>query len=186
MIKSVSIPQIYPVAGRSLLQETAYNEAEEAPIQKYSVLLKSRVRDSWLSGVDWFWGGCFCSPALQSRKMTHVKISKKIHRIFLMYIFQSWGWALSKPTSASTQCIGLFSLFTCTCVSKNNGTPKSSILIDLIGFSIINHPFWGTHIFGNTHIHHKKSTIHVSKQTIHWVFGIMYCPGPYHLWYIYQ
>ena len=26
-------------------------------------------------------------------------------------------------------------------VSKNRGTPKSSILI---GFSIINHPFWGT------------------------------------------
>ena len=34
-------------------------------------------------------------------------------------------------------------------VSKNNGTPKSSILIE---FSIINHPFWGTPIFGNTHI----------------------------------
>ena len=34
-------------------------------------------------------------------------------------------------------------------VSKNNGTPKSSILI---GFSIINHPFWGTSIYGNTHI----------------------------------
>ncbi len=34
-------------------------------------------------------------------------------------------------------------------VSKNKGTPKSSILI---GFSIINHPFWGTPIFGNTHI----------------------------------
>ena len=29
------------------------------------------------------------------------------------------------------------------------GTPKSSILI---GFSLINHPFWGTTIFGNTHI----------------------------------
>ena len=27
--------------------------------------------------------------------------------------------------------------------------PKSSILI---GFSIINHPFWGTPIFGNTHV----------------------------------
>ena len=27
--------------------------------------------------------------------------------------------------------------------------PKSSILI---GFSIINHPFWGTPIFGNTHL----------------------------------
>ena len=35
-------------------------------------------------------------------------------------------------------------------VSKNNGTPKSSILI---GISIINHLFWGpTPIFGNTHI----------------------------------
>ena len=34
-------------------------------------------------------------------------------------------------------------------VSENRGTPKSSILI---GISIINHPFWGTTIFGNTHI----------------------------------
>ena len=33
-------------------------------------------------------------------------------------------------------------------VSENRGTPKSSILI---GFSIINHPFWGTPILGNTH-----------------------------------
>ena len=32
-------------------------------------------------------------------------------------------------------------------VSKNNGTPKSSILI---GISLINHPFWDTPIFGNT------------------------------------
>ena len=36
-------------------------------------------------------------------------------------------------------------------VSKNSSTPKSSILI---GFSIINHPFWGTTIFGNTHMLH--------------------------------
>ena len=35
-------------------------------------------------------------------------------------------------------------------VSENSGTPKSSILI---GFSIINHPFWGTPIFGNTHMY---------------------------------
>ena len=35
-------------------------------------------------------------------------------------------------------------------VSENNGTPKSSILI---GVSIINHPFWGTPIFGNTHMY---------------------------------
>ena len=35
-------------------------------------------------------------------------------------------------------------------VSENNGTPKSSILI---GFSIINHPFWDIPIFGNTHMY---------------------------------
>ena len=35
-------------------------------------------------------------------------------------------------------------------VSKNRSTPKSSILI---GFSIINHPFSGTPIFGHTHIY---------------------------------
>ena len=34
-------------------------------------------------------------------------------------------------------------------VSENSGTPKSSILI---GIPIINHPFWGTPIFGSTHI----------------------------------
>ena len=34
-------------------------------------------------------------------------------------------------------------------VSENSGTPKSSILI---GVSIKNHPFWGTTIFGNTHL----------------------------------
>ena len=34
-------------------------------------------------------------------------------------------------------------------VSLNGGTPKSSILT---GFSIINHPFWGTPIFENTHM----------------------------------
>ena len=34
-------------------------------------------------------------------------------------------------------------------VSKDRGNPKSS---NLIGFSIINHPFWGTIICGNTHV----------------------------------
>ena len=39
-------------------------------------------------------------------------------------------------------------------VSKNRGTPKSSILI---GFSLINHPFRGTSIFGNTHLEVKSN-----------------------------
>ena len=48
-------------------------------------------------------------------------------------------------------------------VSKNKGAPKSSILI---GFSIINHPFWGTPIFGNTHLetqgwNHQISRCHI-------------------------
>ena len=34
-------------------------------------------------------------------------------------------------------------------ISENNDTHKSAILI---GFSIINHPFWGIPIFGNTHV----------------------------------
>ena len=38
-------------------------------------------------------------------------------------------------------------------VSENRGTPNSSILI---GFSFINHPFWGTPIFGNTHLVHPQ------------------------------
>ena len=37
---------------------------------------------------------------------------------------------------------------------RNCGTPKSSILI---GIPIINYPFWGTPIFGNTHIHQYHS-----------------------------
>ena len=41
-------------------------------------------------------------------------------------------------------------------VSINNGTPKSSILI---GCSIINHPFSGTTIFGNTHINFGSFTL---------------------------
>ena len=50
------------------------------------------------------------------------------------------GWQLTCPIRFSNAHLG---------VSKNGGTPKSSILI---GFSIINHLFWGTPIFGNTHI----------------------------------
>ena len=35
-------------------------------------------------------------------------------------------------------------------VSENGGTPKPS---NLIGNAITNHPFWGTPIFGNTHMY---------------------------------
>ena len=42
-------------------------------------------------------------------------------------------------------------------VSENRGVPpKSSILI---GFSIINHPFWDTPIFGNIHLQSTTATL---------------------------
>ena len=61
-------------------------------------------------------------------------------------------------------------------VSVNRGTPKSS---SLIGFSIINHPFWGIPIFGNTHIVHvfnSKSTSAFVSMFL-WICGLffIYC-----------
>ena len=49
-------------------------------------------------------------------------------------------------------------------VSLNGGTPKSSILI---GFSIINHPFWGTTIFGNTHMIYYHTWLKTRRLKVH-------------------
>ena len=57
---------------------------------------------------------------------------------------QMWNMCVSNKVGCSMVYSSNY-----TDVSKNSDTPKSSILI---GFSIINHPFWGTPIFGNTHI----------------------------------
>ena len=45
-------------------------------------------------------------------------------------------------------------------VSKNRGTPKSSILIE---FSTINHPFWGTTIFGKHPYNHESFRCHLHR-----------------------
>ncbi len=62
-------------------------------------------------------------------------------------------------------------------VSKNNGTPKSSILI---GFSIINHPFWGTPMFGNTYMLYRTALqtddMEFLGQVV--VLGVQNCPNP--------
>ena len=52
--------------------------------------------------------------------------------------------------------------------SENRGTPKSSILI---GFSIINHPFWGTTVFGNTQIFSLRRLLGVPNTDPHQAFG---------------
>ena len=60
-------------------------------------------------------------------------------------------------------------------VSKNNGTPKSSILI---GFSIINHPFWDTPIFGNTHIYIFTCIIHGGDEHLYMfnIYKLLFSP----------
>ena len=50
-------------------------------------------------------------------------------------------WRLPKPAWSSGKQVSR--------LNERTFTPKSSILI---GFSIINHPFWGTPILGNTHL----------------------------------
>ena len=53
---------------------------------------------------------------------------------------------------------------------KKNGTPKSSILI---GFSIINHPFWGTPIFGNTHMNSISGETEEGMAWLVWYFHLL-------------
>ena len=53
-------------------------------------------------------------------------------------------------------------------VSKNSGTPKSSILIR---FSIINHPFWGTFILGNTQLYNSKA-LRLNSRIIEYLLGL--------------
>ena len=59
---------------------------------------------------------------------------------------------LGCPSSPSHEMLWLY-----LGVSKNRGIPKSFILI---GFSLINHPFWDTPVFGHTHlgsmVHHSQ------------------------------
>ncbi len=65
-------------------------------------------------------------------------------------------------------------------VSKNNGTPKSCILI---GFSIINHPFWGTpHFWKHPYMYINMTYIY---QVLAWwvdtnyisIYGVMILSG---------
>ena len=56
-------------------------------------------------------------------------------------------------------------------VSENSGTPKSSILI---GFSIINHPFWGAIFFGNTQF---EVAFGIVLFLLNISFGTIVCPA---------
>jgi len=54
-------------------------------------------------------------------------------------------------------------------VSKNNGTPKSSILT---GFSIINHSFWGKHPYFWKHLLLDKP-----GASVRWFFQVVMSPS---------
>ncbi len=66
-----------------------------------------------------------------------------------------WWWKVRESRNSTPKCpkhsgLGIYPLKLIWVFPKIGVfPPKSSILI---GFSIINHPFWGTSIFGNTHI----------------------------------
>ena len=53
-------------------------------------------------------------------------------------------------------------VFTYLDVSENMGTPKSSILIGV--FHYFHHPFWGTPIFGNAHLHIYRCHVEPAKK----------------------
>ena len=59
-------------------------------------------------------------------------------------------------------------------LSINGGTPKSSILI---GLSLMNHPFWGTPIYGSPHI--KKCSAFMENRFLFQIPGR--CPPYYGL-----
>ena len=70
-------------------------------------------------------------------------VSKNPH---LSFAYQEWATGSSEVSEAGQLSLGFLGVLV---FPKKRVPPKSSILI---GFSIINHPLWGTPIFGNTHI----------------------------------
>ena len=81
-------------------------------------------------------------------KKHHREIEGALHVDGSTSIFLS---RLKTPMNKKTRCVFFLTFWVFHMdVSENSGTPKSSILIR---FSIINHPFWGAPILGNTHIY---------------------------------
>ena len=77
----------------------------------------------------------------------HLGLVKKVRR-FSVFSWREIG-RMETPKAQRMHVCSIY-IYMYMDVSENSGTPKSSIFI---GFSIINHPFWGTPIFGNTHMY---------------------------------
>ena len=130
--------------------------------------------DRWDVNAQRFWpyfadiSGIYCqlgdyiSPTNQKgTKNNHWWYEKTlwIKQLLCWYFTDSWLY-LAAENLGTTWQVRFQSIY--MDVSENSGTPKSSILI---GFSIINHPFWGTPIFGNTHIFYIYIYIYTTKNS---------------------
>ncbi len=136
---------IYKSRILNSLSHVCFTSANSTFLSLYVPLLKKRSNYQHI----WFWESLVCSAwyifctmllpgILPSTIMLNNAIgfltaNKTDIDISIRHTAKMWFWC----------CI--FNMG----VSKNNGAPKSSILI---GFSIINQPFWGTPIFGNIHM----------------------------------
>ncbi len=104
------------------------------------LFVSSMLKPKKLPGLHGF---CLRNKTLgryQNMKLNSLEDFSKAAGLGRFPLWES-GWFFSIPS---------FSIQKHMDVSKNSGgPPKSSIWI---GFSLINHPFWGTIIFGNTHM----------------------------------
>ena len=83
----------------------------------------------------------------------------------MRFLSHFWGRSLVEGWLISHDYISLY-----LGGSKDNGTPKSSILMV---FSIINHPFWGIPIFGNTHIWHRIVFAYINSTHVIRISGMI-------------
>ena len=99
-----------------------------------SILIRNELHYCWSEEISWIGSNVACQGGIPSRDPDWSGRTKCQHASDLENLWESRKfspkviWVFPK--------IGVY-------------TPKSLILI---GFSIINHPFWGTSIFGNIHM----------------------------------
>ncbi len=102
----------------------------------------------------WQKGVFHCEPWMWNTKINAAELV--VERLRYWNRVGGWDTFPSRQDFHWSNISDPFKLITNMGVSKNGDTPKSSILI---GFSIVNHPFWDTPIFGNTHIGYSWNRI---------------------------
>ena len=136
---------------KRIFEEFCLPKFHSSPLKSYrNPLGKACLPTTILRGELLNFGGTLEDKRLEPTAITHEKKGKENDR----------------SNQTSRECMFHVNLQWCIdlSVSENGGTPESSILI---GFSIINHPFWGTPIFGNTHLVGRKTTFFSNFEKVH-------------------